>query len=134
MRALRKGTPVRVVRPDLMGEVLATETNSDEFGYRVAFVDGGGQAQERFFAEHEVEMVTPLKGTPPLSVSLSGTKAEAVAQVNAATKNVLAREGLAYFIMALPGTHVSGSLSISEGSFSFSGTTWEETQEEDHAE
>lgn len=136
MKALPKDTPVRVVIPDVVGEVLKTETNGDDFGYRVGFgakkiVDGkDGPVEvfehERFFPLHEVEAIGPCTGA---SISIANQKGPNLdAAINEATDNALLRDALKYLAGALPGTHVSLSVSIpttgAQRSFSISGSSW----------
>ncbi len=54
IRALTKGTPVRVVAPVITGSVVRADTNGEDFGYVVAF-ELNGEQHERFFKADEVE-------------------------------------------------------------------------------
>lgn len=55
--AIKRGARVRLVQPIIEGEVLYTEANGDDFGYRVKFKTPDGQEHERFFNVAEIEEV-----------------------------------------------------------------------------
>lgn len=130
MKAHPKGSIARVVIPDIVGEILATEANGDEFGYRVGYgkkitvTEGDKSVEkwetERFFAAHEVEVVAPV--TSSFSVSLSGTKADAKAAVSRQVSHPLVVDALHYLIDSMNGDRVSLSGSITPTSISLSGS------------
>lgn len=136
MKALSKGTPVRLRVKEVEGVILRTETNEDEFGYRVKWIDEDGLEQERFFKAEDIEAVTPIGSS--LSLSLSGIKDDCVEQAYKATTNSAMRRAVVEFLYALPGTHFSGSLSInvspdakSAPTISVTGSTWTEEEKEE---
>lgn len=53
MTPLPKGTKVVITGSVLEGEILFTETNGDEFGYRVGF-EMNGELHERFFSTTQI--------------------------------------------------------------------------------
>lgn len=111
MKALPKGTPVRVKAPDIVGEIVSTEANGDDFGYRVKWVGEDDQNHERFFPAEEIETVAPI--VTPLSISLSGTKGTCSEQVAKACGNAGMQRALISFLHSLPGDSFSGTVSIS---------------------
>lgn len=132
MRAHSKGTPVRVVVEDLVGEVIGTMANGDDFGYMVGYggkkpaVDKNNQpisvwSSERFFPAHEVEALLPI--VDPVSVSLSGTKEAAIAQADK-VEHPLLKDALKYLVGTLAGDQVSISASVSPNNISISGSSW----------
>lgn len=62
MKPLKNGAKVRLVQPVIEGVVLGTETNGDDFGYRVAYQGADGEAHQRFFAVDQVEEVPAEEG------------------------------------------------------------------------
>jgi hypothetical protein len=53
---LKKGTKVKVLHTALQGEVVRADTNSDVFGYVVAYTDPRTkESHERFFDQDDIE-------------------------------------------------------------------------------
>lgn len=53
---LKKGTKVKVLYTAIEGEVVRADTNSDVFGYVVAYTDPRtNESHERFFDQDDVE-------------------------------------------------------------------------------
>lgn len=58
MSTLKKGSKVRLVQPVIEGEVLAAETDSEQFGYRVRYKDPHSEDyHERFFPDSALEEI-----------------------------------------------------------------------------
>lgn len=148
MKPHGRGTPVRFVNPDVFGEVLRTETNGDEFGYRVGFggkkmvaeedKDGaltGGQVEvwsdERFVSHNDLEVFLALGPGQQVSVSLSGTKDECLATIERLySGNKAVGEALRYLVMAQAGEKLSLSGTIGT-TVSLSGSSWNDTKVEE---
>lgn len=57
---MKKGSTVRLVQPEIRGEVVDRRiTEGDEIELLVAYVDAEGQEQRRWFAEAQLEEKQP---------------------------------------------------------------------------
>ena len=126
MKALSKGTPVRIVVADVVGEIVATMANGDDFGYMVRW-NGPDGTTERFFPAQDVEKVAPLDHS--ISFSASGDKAGAKAQIVRQVDHPLVRDALCGLIDALDGDSVVVSGSITPSGLSMSGSASKTSKE-----
>lgn len=56
---LKSGTPVRLIQPEIRGEVIQRRINetTDALEVLVSYADAGGETHQRWFAADQVEEV-----------------------------------------------------------------------------
>ena len=54
---IQNGTNVRLIQPTIEGRVVEAAIIAGEIQYKVAYLDGDGEAQERFFPASRLEAV-----------------------------------------------------------------------------